>query len=186
MSKKGLTPSKTLPGEGLVTIFLCLLLLISCEERAVYESQANEVFPPAEIKFAALFRMDQLPISPAFFRDRWTLVVFGEADCPADCQHRLSVLNQVESAQSLFVITDIADHKQLRGLAKKYPSVSVSMGTSAASFDYFYNQFDVEEISAKDKHTFVYLVDGSPALVYTLSLEDLTSRDIDWELTALK
>ncbi len=170
----------------LLAIFLCLSLLISCEERAVYESQAIEVFPPTEIKFAALFRMDQLPISPAFFRHRWTLVVFGESNCLADCQHRLSLLNQVESAQSLFVITDIADHKQLRELAKKYPSVSVSMGTSAVSFDNFYNQFDVEEISAKDKYAHVYLINGSPALVYTLSIEGLTSRNIDWELATLK
>lgn len=177
----------------MITRVLYLLYLIAavfmgsgCQKQPAYESDAIEVFPAVAIKYAALFRMDQFSIAPAFFRGQWTAVVFASSSCEADCQHRLSLLNEVKDAQTLLVIDDLADYTQLRALKKRYPSVAVSMGTTAASLDKFMAQFDEETIPANEKKAHIYVVNPLPELSHILAVKGLESGDIDRELEHLK
>lgn len=159
-----------------------LVLLSGCQYQNPYQNQALEVFPSVAIRHASLFRMDQLPISPAFFKDRWTIVVFGSSSCLQSCQFRLQQVNEVKTAQSLFAIVDLADHARLRELAKDYPAIAIGMGTTAVSFDNFYAQFYVESIKEDEKMDFIYLVNPASELTYTLSVKELKKGDIDKEM----
>lgn len=162
-----------------------LVLLSGCQKQTPYQSRASEVFPPVAIRHAALFRMDGLTISPAFFRDQWTIVVFGLSSCGQPCQHRLQRINEVKTGQSLLIIVDLADHSRLRELAEHYPSVAISMGATAVSFDDFYAQFDVEPIMENKKMSFIYLVNPAAELAYTLSGKEMKKGDINNELAHL-
>lgn len=170
----------------LLALSLSVLLSAGCQQQPGYQTKASEIFPAVAIKYAALFRMDQLPISPAFFKGQWTVLVFASSSCEDDCQHRLSLLNDVKSAQTLLVIDDLANHTQLRGLKKKYPSVAISMGTTAASIDNFLRQFEEETISMADKNKYVYLINPTPEFSYTLAVENLMAGEIDKELEYFK
>lgn len=164
---------------------LSMVLLAACQDHKNHQGRASEVFPPVSVQNVALFRLSQLPVSPVFFEGHWTVVVFGQAACEQDCQHRLQLVNAVQDTPSLFVITDLADHRQLQTLAKQHPSVAISMGTTASAFDNFYRQFDLESIAASEKHQFIYLVNPDAELAYTLAVAELREGDIDKELALL-
>ena len=168
-------------------LLLSMVLLSACQEQGAYQSRATEVFPPVAIENVALFRLDQLPVAPDFFNGHWTVVVFGKAACDQDCRHRLQLVNALRNTPALFVIADLANERQLQTLAKQYPSVAISMGTTAAAFDNFYRQFDAEYITEADKHQFIYLVNPDTELSHshTLAVEKLAKGDIEKELTYL-
>lgn len=167
-------------------ICISLVFIVGCKPPPAYQSRAEEVFPTVAIKYAALFRMDQQPISLTFFRDRWTVLVFGSASCEADCQHRLALLNEVKGVQTLLVIDDLADHSQLRALKKKYPSVAISMGATAASIDNFMRQFEEETIPPADRNSYIYLISPVPEFSHFLSVNGLQKGEIELELESLK
>ena len=107
---------------------LFLFALPACQPKSQYQSQAEEIFPPVTITRAALFRMGNLGISPAFFSGQWTAVLFASSSCDSACQHRLTLANEGLGAQALLVIVDVADHGKLLQLKKQYPAVEISMG----------------------------------------------------------
>ncbi len=167
-------------------LIIVLLAAAGCQQQVPYQARATEIFPPVTIQYAALFQIDQLSISPAFFQGQWTAMVFASSACESNCQHRLMVLNKVEMAQTLLVIDDVADHIQLRGLKKKYPTVAISMGSNASSIDNFMAQFDVDFIPADKKNDNIYLISPTPEFVYTLAIDSLKASDIDREIKYLK
>lgn len=167
-------------------LIIFLLLIAGCQQQAPYQSRAIEVFPPVKIQYAALFQIDQLSISPAFFQGQWTAMIFASASCEANCQHRLMLLNKLKKAQALLVIDDVANHIQLRALKKKYPNIAISMGSNASSIDNFMAQFDVDFIPANKKNDMVYLINPKPEFSYTLAIDNLKASDIDREVNVLK
>lgn len=130
--------------------------------------------------------MDQLPISPTFFRDQWTALAFASSPCEDECQHRLALLNAVRQAQTLLVIENVASHNGLRALKEKYPSVAISMGTTAASIDNFMRQFENESIPSEDRRNYIYLINPAFEFSYVLSVNGLKPGEIDKELQLLK
>lgn len=172
-----------------MTGLLCGLLLMlnaGCEPQEAYKSRAVEVFPPIPMRHVALFRMDGLPIGPVYFQGQWSVVAFGTSSCQGDCLQRLDLLEKLDQpVNKLFVIDDLADHSKLRELAQKSPSVAVTMGISAASFDNFYDQFDTDTGESIDKHQQFYLVNPLAELAYSLQQQGLKPGDIDRELELL-
>ncbi len=166
--------------------YFSLFFNISCQKQEQYQTIAEEVFPPVTLKYAALNRLDNLPVSLTFFRDQWTLVIFGDSSCADDCQKRLALVNDVQSVNKLFVINGQAGHVTLRELARIYPEVAITMGVTASSFDNFYNQFDVDMVDSEDKHLYVYLISPTGDLAHILNVENLSAADVEKEISALK
>ena len=166
-------------------LLLTALLLSACDKPAPYEARAEEVFPAMEIKQAALFRMDQLGITQDFFQGRWTAVAFATAECPADCRHRLALLNQSGDAQALLVFTDIARHDQMRALKKSFPRVEVSMGATASSLDLFIEQFNDSSITSDERANYIYLVNPERMLTHAVPASAVEPGDIEQELALL-
>ncbi len=137
------------------------------------------------MKYAALYQVDGLPVSPAFFQGQWTLVIFGQGDCPATCQERLALINNLESVKKLFVIIDLAEPDQMRNLKRMYPQVAISMGTTAVSFDRFYAQFNDEFADEEQKQARIFLLSPAGVLSYWLSAEEISSADIQQEVQML-
>ena len=171
----------------LVTLlfYISLFLNVSCQQQDNYKSRAEEIFPPVEMKYVALYRQDGLPIIPVFFAEQWSIVIFGDTPCDDDCLDRLALINSIESAKKLFVFNGQAKHKKLKELVDSFPNVAITMGTSAASFDNFYTQFDVDTVEPTQKHQQIYLVNPSSELVYSLPHKGLTSADLTKEITWL-
>lgn len=166
--------------------YLAVFFIAACRDNDNFKPRAEEVFPPVEMFHVALYRLDNLAISPNYFKDKWTLIIFGPPSCAEMCFERLKMVNEAKGAQKLFVFDGLAQNKQLRELASRFPSVAISMGTTAASFDNFYSQFTIENVQADDKHDYIYLVGPEAELAFVLSQKSLTSADIDKELEYLK
>ena len=166
--------------------YISLFLNVSCQQQEDYKSRAEEIFPPVQMKYVALYRKDGLPVIPVFFEGQWTIVIFGNAPCDDDCMERLALINSIESAKKLFVFNGQASHTKLKELVEAFPNIAITMGTSAASFDNFYAQFDVDTVEPLQKHQQVYLVNPSTKLVYSLPQKDLTSDDLAKEIAWLK
>ena len=166
-------------------ILLSLFLLSSCQKQEVYKSKAEEIFPPVPMRNVALYRMDNSPISPAFFQGQWSVVIFGTESCNAGCLKRLALVNEVRQAQKLFVLAGIASHSMLTDLAKQFSNVAISMGTTPYSFDNFYAQFDSDMDMFDDKHKQIYLINSSAELAYKIDFTRLNPGDIDNEITLL-
>ena len=168
-------------------LILCLALLVlaSCQSQSSYQSQAEEVFPPVKISKAALFRMGNVGISPAFFHGKWTGVMFASASCDTECQKQLTLVDGIGVIQFLLVIVDLADHSRLRELKDKYPGVEISMGTTAASIDNFIAQFEDESIARSEMEGYLYLVNPDAQLSYMLATASLQLGDMKKELMGL-
>lgn len=168
-------------------LYLALLLTMvpSCKSGQQYESRAEEVFPSVKISKAALFRMGNVGISPAFFHGHWTGVMFASASCDTPCQKQLALVNGVGGLQFLLVIVDLADHATLRTLKKQYPGIEISMGTTAASIDNFIAQFEDEAIARSEMKDYIYLVNPNAELSYLLATESLQSGDLTQEIRML-
>jgi len=168
---------------------MAVMLMIStgCTRQAEYQSRKMEVFPAVPMKYVALYQVDGLPVSPAFFQGQWTLVIFGQADCNPACQQQLALLNNLDdTVRKLFVISDLAEPEQMRVLKRKYPQVAISMGTTAVSFDRFYTQFNDEFSDAEQQLVRIFLVSPTGMLSYWLSAEELSSTDIQQEVKMLQ
>jgi len=172
----------------LIAFLSAVILIIStgCNRQPEYQSRKMEVFPAVQIKYAALYQVDGLPVSPAFFQGQWTLVIFGQADCAFACQQRLALLNSLEAVKKLFVIIDLAQPDQMREFKQRYPQVAISMGTTAVSFDRFYAQFKDEFADAEQQQARIFLVNPAGVLSYWLSTEDLKTADIQMEMQILQ
>ncbi|MBT3205657.1 MAG: hypothetical protein HOM14_15710 [Gammaproteobacteria bacterium] len=169
----------------ILVFYFSLFFNAACQQQEDYQSSAEEIFPPVTMKYAALNRMDNLPVSLTFFKDDWTMVVFGESSCSDNCLNRLALLNDVKSAKKLFVIDGLANHATLRELAGLFPNVAITMGVTASSFDRFYAQFDLDSIEPTQKQKMIYLVSPSAELVYSLDAEEITSSDLEKEIVLL-
>jgi hypothetical protein len=163
-----------------LTSFLLVLMVAACDADSSYQPIGEEVFPTVAVDDAALFRMDQLPISPAYFQNRWTWVGFGHSDCNATCEAVLDQLNRVEQDQTLFVVTDMAVHQRLRELGREYPMVSIGMGITAMSYDLFAAQFAAPDDG--EQAALLFLVDPRGQLVYHLPVAQLDPGMLDREL----
>jgi len=168
-----------------VILYLALLMLASCQSESKYQSRAEEVFPPVKISKAALFRMGNVGISPAFFHGKWTGVMFASASCDTECQKQLTLVDGIGVMQFLLVIVDLADHSKLRELKDQYPGIEISMGTTAASIDNFIAQFEDEAITRNEMEGYLYLVNPDAKLSYLLSTASLQSGDLKKELMVL-
>jgi len=173
----------------ILPLLVVVIWLTGCEkplDEAIgpVPAQGSEVFPPVAIQYAALFRMDQLPISAAFFRQQWTWVNFGQAGCTGDCQQRLNKLDKLTDVQALFVITDLADHQRLRELSASFNKVAIAMGTTAVSLDNFTRQFNDEGLSIEQLEQNYFLVGPQAELVYRVTLEELGAASLQQELQA--
>jgi len=166
--------------------YLSLFFNVACQSQGDYKSRAEEVFPSVPIKYVGLYRVDNLPIGPAFFNGQWSVVIFGKASCNNDCMQRLKLVNEADVTNKLFVIDDLADYKKLRELAEKFPDVEITMGTTASLFDKFYAHFDVDLVEPAQKHQTIYLVNPSSELVYILPQAKLTSSDIEKEIAVIR
>jgi hypothetical protein len=156
------------------------LTVVACEQKTAYQPIGEEVFPAEPVDHAALYRMDALPVSPAFFRDHWTWVAFGLSECSGECQAMLSRLNSRNEGQALFVVTDMADHQRLRELGDGYPNVALGMGVTAMSYDLFASQFAPQEES--ERLATLFLVDPQGQVVYRLPAVGVQSAVLDLEL----
>ena len=166
-------------------IYLSLFLITSCQQKEDYQSQAEEIFPPVQMKHVALYRIAALPVSPVYFEGQWTIVIFGDANCQGDCLKRLALINDVEQAKKLFVADGPAQNSRLTELAGLFPNVAITMGATAGSFDSFYAQFDVEIIEPAQKHRQLYLVNPSKELVYSLPQHNLSVESLQKEITVM-
>ena len=164
---------------------LFLLMLSACSDPPPYAPRAMEIFPSMTIRHAALFRMDELGITQDFFSGDWTAVMFATTDCGPDCQHRLELLDSFESGRSLLVFTDVAGHQQMRALKQRYPSVEISMGTTAASLDLFVEQFNDSAISLDQRAAYIYLVNPDSELTHAVAAKEIEPGDLDREIRAL-
>ena len=170
----------------LTTLAFSTLLLFACEKSPPYVSKAAEIFPPMQIRQAALFRMDDLGITQDFFNGRWTAVAFASADCPSDCRHRLRMMDGQQNAQALLVLTDLARHDQMRALKADFPGVEISMGATAASLDLFIEQFNDSAISIEERSNYVYLVNPDSQLTHAVLGAQLEPGDLERELVILQ
>ncbi len=162
-----------------------LVLIAGCKQEPEFQSQLEEVFPPVPLRYSVLNRVNALPITPDYFRERWTLVLFGLADCAPDCQTRLQLANRQQSVQALFVVQDLANFTVLNQLAAAYPEVAISMASTAALADNFQSQFRVETITEDDPAVFFYLVNPQAELEYVLAADGLRPTDLEQELKQL-
>ncbi len=169
----------------LLTFYFSLFFIVACQKQEQYQSSAEEIFPPITIKYAALNRIGGLPVTPAFFKDQWSIVIFGEPGCSDDCLKRLALINGVKQAKKLFVIDGLAGHALLNELGAKFTNVAITMGVTASSFDSFDAQFAVEGIEPEQKKSMIYLVNPSAELVYSLDTGNLTTADLEKEITAI-
>lgn len=169
-----------------ILILLSILLLSSCQKQEIYKSRAEEIFPPVPIRNVALYRMDNSPISPAFFHGQWSAVIFGTEFCNEGCLKRLALVSEVRQAKKLFVLAGVASHSMLTDLGNQFPNVAISMGTTPFSFDIFYAQFDSDIELPDDKHKQIYLINSSAELSYKIDFSLLNSGDIDNEITLLR
>lgn len=169
-----------------VFLYLSLFLTVSCQQQKAFDSVVEEIFPAVPIKYVALYRVNSLPVSPVFFQDQWSIVIFGQAVCDESCKQRLSLVNEVEGAQKLYVIDGLADHSKMSELASLYPNVAITMGATASSFDSFYAQFDVDTVASSQKNQHVYLVNPAAMLAFSLPLTDLTADVLSREIKQLK
>ena len=170
----------------ILTFYFSLFFFLACEKQEQYLSSAEEVFPPITIKYAALNQLGGLPVTPSFFKNEWTIVIFGGADCSDDCLKRLALINAVEQAKKLFVIDGLAGHAELTELGTKFTNVAITMGVTASSFDTFYAQFDVDGIELSQKKLMIYLISPSAELVYSLPSDNLTSAELEKEIAVIK
>ncbi len=162
---------------------IILMLLAACSKGKPYTVAGEESFPPVAVEYAALYRMDALPVSPGFFRQHWTWVGFGPADCEDACRLRLDLLNSVSGGQGLFVVNELTDHVRLRSLADRFPQVAIAMGTTAVSFDLFEKQF-AQSIAAVDNDADrLYLVSPAAQIVYSIDSKDLSSDGLEQEFS---
>jgi hypothetical protein len=168
------------------SITLLVFFIAACEQKKPAASQLQEVFPPVEIKYAALFRINNLPVTPIFFKNHWTIIAFGDADCGGPCLLRLKSLADIDNVQKLFFYEDLADHARLRELATEFPAIGMTSGTTASSAENFYRQFDVDFIEADNKKQFLYLVNPVAELEFAFHEQDLVSGQISEELARLK
>ena len=167
-------------------ILLSILLISSCQKQEVYNSSAEEIFPPVPMRNVALYRMDNSPISPTFFHGQSSVVIFGTESCDEGCLKRLALVNEVRLAKKLFVLAGVTSHSVLADLGKQFPNVAISMGTTPFSFDNFYAQFDNDMQLSDDKHQQIYLINSSAELAYKIDYTRLNSGDIDREITLLE
>ncbi|MDJ0832620.1 MAG: hypothetical protein QNJ69_03800 [Gammaproteobacteria bacterium] len=168
-----------------IVLFCLLVYLTGCEQKPAFQSHLEEVFPPVPLTYSVLNRVNALPITPDFFRDRWTLVLFGLADCAPDCQTRLQLANRQQAVQALFVVQDLANFTVLNQLASAYPEVAISMAATAALADNFQAQFRVESVTADDPAGFFYLVNPQAELEYLLPADGLRPTELEQELNNL-
>ena len=169
-----------------LVLLVLMLSMTGCDQQQTHQSRLQEVFPPVPIKHAALNRINNLPITPAYFRDRWTWVLFGPPDCTRQCRNRLQLANRQQSAQALFVVQGLANHDQLNQLAAAFPAVAVGMSTTAASADNFNRQFEVESVSEDDKSSFFYLINPQGELAYLVTSSGLRAADLEQEIELLE
>ena len=170
--------------------YLVLLALVlsmtGCDQQQPYQSRLQEIFPPVPIQHAALNRINHLPVTPAYFRDRWTWVLFGPPDCPRHCRTRLQLANRQQSAQALFVVEGLANHDQLNQLSADFPAVAIGMATTAASSDNFNRQFALESGYENDKSSYFYLINPQGELAYVVTSSGLRAADLELEIKLLE
>lgn len=166
--------------------FLTLFFTLSCQQQDNYQAKVEEVFPPVLVKNVALNRLGNLPVNHQFFKGQWTLVVFADEKCETACRQRLELVNKAENVNKLLVIDGLATPEKLKQLARLYTDVAVTMGITASTFDHFYVQFDIESIAPEKKHQYIYLVNPSAELAYSLAAENLTVDSLHKELSLLQ
>ena len=169
----------------LLTFYFSLFFIVACQQQEQYQSSAEEVFPPVAIKYAALNQLGGLPVSPAYFKGKWSIVIFGEPNCSDDCLQRLALINGVKQAKKLFIIDGLTNSAELSELGAKFTNVAITMGVTASSFDSFDAQFGIEGIEPEQKKLMIYLINPSAELVYTLSSENLTAADLEKEMAVI-
>ena len=160
-----------------ITLVLILspLWLFGCQQQKPKSEVLQEVFPPVEITNAALFRVNNLPVTPDFFKDRWTLLVFNDDNgCADPCLQRLQLIDAVEGAQTLMFAPGLPDHGRQRELAAQFPGIGFTSGTTASSAERFHAQFEVDFIEAGQKAQYIYLINPSAELEYAVSAQQLS------------
>lgn len=161
------------------------LLQAGCEQKKEYQSQAKEIFPPHELFTVALFRMNNLNIASAYFKDHWSTVMLAQSPCESTCLKRLVKLDGVGEGQKLFVFDNLASTEHIKELTEKFKTVDITMGVTATSTDYFLAHFDIEGIERQDRDNYFYLVNPEGAIAYSLVIDGVSSVDIENEIKAL-
>ncbi len=170
-----------------LTFLIISGLLVACEEQSaeVFSSQLQEVFPPVPIRNAALFRINNLPVTPPFFQGKWTIVALGEETCEQTCQSKLTAMTGIENVQKLYFAEGLADHNQLGELANKYADIAITSGTMAASVENFMRQFEIDFIETERNKDYLYLINPQAELEFVLSKENLERDMIQQEINQL-
>jgi cytochrome oxidase Cu insertion factor (SCO1/SenC/PrrC family) len=147
---------------------LLFVLLTACGTEEGHYTRGEEVFPPRNLTQVVLWQPDGVGVGPAFFADRWTLVVLESSDCAEACRRRLELIDSIEDVQKLFVADGVANHDKLRALSGDYADMTVAMGTTAFSFDIFRRQLlDSDWNDLKhDGSIFVVSPEGAVVLKY--------------------
>lgn len=169
----------------IVGLVLLVNLVMGCEQEQKYQSKAVEIFPPHELFTVALFRMNNLNLSPAYFKDHWTTILLGHAPCDEQCLSNLNYLDEVITGQKLFVFDNIASTQHIKELTDQFKSVSITMGVTATSSDFFLAHFNIEGIEQRNRNQYFYLVNPDGAIAYSLLFDNLKADDIDNELSML-
>lgn len=160
-------------------------LLSSCDKQIDFKSKGTEIFPPHNLFTVALFRMNNLNIAPAFFKDKWTTVQLGSSPCEKECLDNLKKLNAVTEGQKLFVFDNLASTQHLKTLTNLFKSTSITMGVTVHSTDFFFAHFEIVGIKPEDRDKYFYLVNPDGAVAYSLAIDSVGSDDIDLEIKAL-
>ncbi len=150
-----------------LSFLLTLLLLCACEAGNRNHTRGSEIFPPRGIEYAALWQLNGLGINPAFFRDHWSLVIIGDADCRQACLQRLELIAAISDVQRLFVAADAATHEQMRNIAQQHSGVEVAMGTTAAAIDSFRRQLSAGDFDSDATSHIVYVINPHAEVILT-------------------
>lgn len=88
-----------LTGVCALPVAVAAALYLSGWRPAVAAAHGVLVQPPLPVAQLVLGYSAGKTVRLGDFRDKWTLLYFGPADCPADCVHSLSSMRQVHIAQ---------------------------------------------------------------------------------------
>lgn len=162
------------------------IVLTACDNKNHYQSEAIEVFPPHELFNVALFRMNNLNISPAYFKGKWSIVLLAHSPCDSKCKRRLELLNSVDKAQKLLVFNSPATTHNIQLLTTQFANVSIAMGTNAPATDFFFEQFSIEQIASTLKFDYLYFVNPAGQIQHALALKGINKKIIESELYLFK
>lgn len=155
-----------------VPVVIVVALSATSWKPGSYANHGDLVQPPRPIRDAALRTVDDRVVRFSDFRNKWTLLYFGPAECPSQClqslykmrQVHLAVGKEMERVQRVFVATGISGAGGLGQRLKDYPGMTAMVGP-AESISALARQFTLPADLPGAGPQRIYLVDPLGNLV---------------------